>query len=166
MTDILVIVMWPFPAHKIRHSLPAFGGKAPMQAPDVQMSFGNGRLEEFLLDQSITAQQMQTSSIAICVAAAMAMFNFTQLTRLPSSRKNKPICWDRLRSWAKAVQQQYSEEELAAEKMGDMEQQVISFTCSWFSYKQQVVHVAGSVVSSLKEDVACLPCYLCKAHPI
>ena len=81
----------------------------------VQLCFGNGRLEEFLLDQTVTALQMQTPPIAVCVAAAMAMFNFTQLTKLPRSERSHPICWGRLRSWAGSMQKLYTKEELAAE---------------------------------------------------
>ena len=81
----------------------------------LQLSFGNGRLEEFLLDQTVTALQMQTKPIAVCVAAAMAMFNFTQLTKLPRSERSHPICWGRLRSWAGSMQKLYTKEELAVE---------------------------------------------------
>jgi hypothetical protein len=67
---------------------------------------------------------MRTTPIAICIAAALAIFNFTQLTRLPRMKKIQPICWDRLRSWAKAVQKLYTPEELAAEKLDDIFQLV------------------------------------------
>ncbi len=94
----------------------------------VQLCFGNGRLEEFLLDQTVTAVQMQTPPIAVCVAAAMAMFNFTQLTKLPRSERSQPICWGRLRSWAGSMQKLYSKEELAAEHI-DNADALVSLCC-------------------------------------
>ena len=105
----------------------------------LQLNFGNGRLEEFLLDQSVTARQMRTPPIAVCVAAAMAMFNFTQLTRLPRVYKTEPICWKRLRSWAKAVKKLYTKEELAAEHLDQMDNQAASFTIHPHSNHQAMV---------------------------
>ena len=92
----------------------------------LQLCFGNGRLEEFLLDQTVTAVQMQTPPIAVCVAAAMAMFNFTQLTKLPHSERSHPICWGRLRSWAGSMQKLYTKEELAEEHIDNANSLVIS----------------------------------------
>ena len=91
---------------------------------DAQASFGNGRLEEFLLDQSITASQMRTPLLATCIAAAMALFNLMRLTRLPQTGSPRPICWNRLRGWAKAVQALYTAEEMEAEGLVNVLEEV------------------------------------------
>lgn len=44
-----------------------------------QANFRNGRVEEFLQDQAITAPDMRSRPIAFCVATAMACFNFSPL---------------------------------------------------------------------------------------
>lgn len=85
-----------------------------------QANFRNGRLEEFLLDQSITAVQMRTEPVAACIAAAMAMFNFTQLTQLPQAKSAPLLCWLRLRSWAEAVEKLYTPAELQQEGLADI----------------------------------------------
>lgn len=91
---------------------------------NLQMTFGNGRLEEFLLDQSITAQQMRTHPIAVCVAAALAVFNFTQLSRFPAPHNKQPICWDRMRCWVRTMRQHYTQEELKAEGLDNLDTMV------------------------------------------
>ena len=44
-----------------------------------QANFCNGRIEEFLQDQAISAADMQSGPIAFCVASAMAHFHFSPL---------------------------------------------------------------------------------------
>lgn len=44
-----------------------------------QANFRNGRVEEFLLDQAVSAADMRSRPIAFCVATAMACFNFSPL---------------------------------------------------------------------------------------
>lgn len=87
----------------------------------LQLSFCNGRLEEFLLDRVVTASQMRSPPVSICIAAAMALFNFTQLTRLPRVNKTEPICWPRLQSWAQEVKKLYTRQELAAEQLDNVD---------------------------------------------
>jgi len=127
-----------------------------------QLSFGNGRLEEFLLDQSITASQMRTPPIAVCIAAAMAIFNFTQLTRLPRIKKSQPICWERLRCWSKALQGLYSPQELAAEKLEGL----LEVVGHYFPLLGQVFRPCCVIASSLdlKQCVWCFGMENCRPN--
>ena len=81
----------------------------------VKASFGNGRVEEFLLDQNLAAAHMKTPKICACIGAAMACFHFTSLPRLPrqQTRNPVPIVWNRLRGWAKEVRKLCSDQEIA-----------------------------------------------------
>ena len=76
---------------------------------------------------------MRTKPIAICIAAAMAMFNFTQLTRLPQRSRPTAICWPRLKSWAKELKTLYTPEELKELKLADLEDQVFHYQQDWVS---------------------------------
>lgn len=90
--------------------------KARPSVPGRQASFRNGRVEEFLLDQSISAAEMRKAPVALCVAAAMACFHFSELTAMTASRAGAPlsaIVWPRLRTWARAVAGLYSPAELS-----------------------------------------------------
>lgn len=71
----------------------------------LQASFGNGRVEEFLLDQNLSAAYMRTPKICACIGAAIACFHFTSLPRLPKSQtlNPTPIVWQRVRRWAEYV---------------------------------------------------------------
>ena len=80
----------------------------------LQANFTNGRVEEFLLDQAINAEDMQSAPIAFCVATAMAHFHFSPLILSRNGVAPKAILWDRIRAWAKSVQQHYSATELKA----------------------------------------------------
>ena len=80
----------------------------------LQANFRNGRVEEFLLDQAINAEDMQSGPIAFCVATAMAHFHFSPLILSRNGVAPRAILWDRMRAWARAVQQHYSVSELRA----------------------------------------------------
>ena len=60
----------------------------------VQANFCNGRIEEFLQDQAISAADMQSGPIAFCVASAMAHFHFSPLILSRWSTSKKPsLLW-------------------------------------------------------------------------
>ena len=82
----------------------------------MQASFGNGRVEEFLLDQNLAAAQLKTPKICACIGAAVACFHFTSLPRLPRSQTQNPtpIVWGRVRQWAKLVFQLCSQQEISS----------------------------------------------------
>lgn len=90
----------------------------------LQANFTNGRVEEFLLDQAINAEDMQSGPIAFCVATAMAHFHFSPLILSRNGIAPKAILWDRMRAWARAVQQHYNASELRALGLHDMLQEV------------------------------------------
>ncbi|KAK9826264.1 hypothetical protein WJX74_003749 [Apatococcus lobatus] len=80
--------------------------------PQLLLTFGNGRLEEFLLDRTISAAQMRTTQIATCVAAAMACFHFSSLAvSEEADSASKVILWRRMRFWAKSVLELYKPHE-------------------------------------------------------
>lgn len=69
-----------------------------------------------MLDQSISAAEMRTAPVALCVAAAMACFHYSELAVATSSCVAGPlraIVWPRLRTWAGVVAGLYSPAELA-----------------------------------------------------
>ncbi|CAL8469115.1 g8656 [Coccomyxa elongata] len=82
--------------------------------PKLLANFGNGRVEEFLQDQAITAADMRSRPIAFCVATAMACFNFSPLILSRDGVAPRPIIWDRLRSWASSVAKHYTPQQLSA----------------------------------------------------
>ena len=90
----------------------------------LQANFANGRVEEFLLDQAISAADMQSRAIAFCVATAMAHFHFSPLILSRNGVPPKPILWDRTRAWARSVQQHYSASELTALRLQNVLQEV------------------------------------------
>lgn len=77
----------------------------------MQASFGNGRLEEFLFDASISPEIMRSDRVAVCIAAAMAAFHYTHLTSLQV--KPEATIWGRCRDWAARVSSLYADEELS-----------------------------------------------------
>ena len=90
--------------------------KARPCLPGRQACFRNGRVEEFLLDQSISAAEMREAPVALCVAAAMACFHFSELAAMTAGRADAPlsaIVWPRLRTWARSVAGLYSPAELS-----------------------------------------------------
>lgn len=93
-----------------------------------QANFGNGRVEEFLQDQAISAADMQSGPIAFCVATAMAHFHFSPLILSRNGVAPQPILWNRTRAWARAVQQHYSAAELKALGLQSVLQEVC--TCA------------------------------------
>ena len=90
----------------------------------MQANFANGRVEEFLHDQAINAEDMQSGSIAFCVATAMAHFHFSPLILSRNGVAPKAILWDRTRAWARSVQQHYSAAELKALGLHNVMQEV------------------------------------------
>ena len=95
---------------------------------DAQANFKNGRIEEFLQDQAISAEEMQSGPIAFCVASAMAHFHFSPLILSSNGVAPKPILWERTRSWARTVQQHYSAGELQVLRLQNVLQEVRSST--------------------------------------
>ena len=93
----------------------------------LQADFRNGRVEEFLQDQAISAEEMQSGPIAFCVATAMAHFHFSPLILSRNGIAPKPILWGRTRAWAKSVQQHYNTDELKALRLHNVLQEVRSW---------------------------------------
>ena len=58
----------------------------------MQATFCNGRIEEFLQDQAISAADMCSGPVAFCVAAAMADFHFCPLILSRWSRPTRTRC--------------------------------------------------------------------------
>lgn len=57
----------------------------------VQVSFGNGRIEEFYIAcNCLSAEQMAEPDVARALAAAMASFHFESLLHLPPSEASEP----------------------------------------------------------------------------
>ncbi len=94
----------------------------------LQADFRNGRVEEFLQDQAISAGEMQSGPIAFCVATAMAQFHFSPLILSRNGIAPKPILWGRTKAWAKSVQQHYNADELKALRLHDVLQEVSSWS--------------------------------------
>ena len=76
----------------------------------LQVSFENGRIEEFLEAQAVTAPLMAVPEVASSVAVAMAHFHFTmlhyftQLDSLPAGMDMTAQIWRRLQDWAASAQ--------------------------------------------------------------
>ena len=85
---------------------------------DLQAMFPDGRIEEFIEAQSVSAELMATPEVAVSIAAAMAHFHFsmlkhfTMLDHLPSCMSPVAQIWDRLREWARIAIGMYTPEEL------------------------------------------------------
>ena len=70
---------------------------------------------------------MREAPVALCVAAAMACFHFSELAAMTASRADAPlsaIVWPRLRTWAHAVAGLYSPAELRELQLTSVLQQV------------------------------------------
>lgn len=80
--------------------------------------FPDGRIEEFIEAQSVSAELMATPEVAVSIAAAMAHFHFsmlkhfTMLDHLPSCMSPVAQIWDRLRDWARITNELYKPQEL------------------------------------------------------
>ncbi len=110
----------------------------------LQANFANGRVEEFLLDQAINAEDMQSGSIAFCVATAMAHFHFSPLILSRNGVAPKAILWDRTRAWARSVQQHYSTAELKALRLHNVLQEVRCLTHLHCADKELYLDTRGS----------------------
>lgn len=115
----------------------------------LQALFQDGRIEEFIEAQSVSAELMAEPAVAVSIAAAMAHFHFTMLKHfttldhLPSCMSPIAQLWDRLRDWAKIGKELYTAEELAKYKLDNITQEVSGLMpiaceagtwCQW--YKQ------------------------------
>jgi choline/ethanolamine kinase len=84
----------------------------------MQAMFPDGRIEEFIEAQSVSAELMATPEVAVSIAAAMAHFHFTMLKHftmldhLPSCMSPVAQIWDRLRDWARITSELYKPHEL------------------------------------------------------
>ena len=84
----------------------------------LQAMFPDGRIEEFIEAQSVSAELMATPEVAVSIAAAMAHFHFsmlkhfTMLDHLPSCMSPVAQIWDRLRDWTRITNELYKPEEL------------------------------------------------------
>ena len=102
----------------------------------MQVLFAEGRIEEFIEAQSVSAELMATPEVAVGIAAAMAHFHFsmlkhfTMLDHLPSCMSPVAQIWDRLRDWARIGNELYKPEELKQHGLGHIRQEVGLFTCS------------------------------------
>ncbi|CAK0784100.1 hypothetical protein CVIRNUC_007303 [Coccomyxa viridis] len=92
--------------------------------PKLLANFCNGRIEEFLQDQAISAADMQSGPIAFCVASAMAHFHFSPLILSRNGVGPRPILWPRVRAWARSVQQHYTSSELEALQLHNVIQEI------------------------------------------
>jgi len=88
------------------------------QCAFMQAMFPDGRIEEFIEAQSVSAELMATPEVAVSIAAAMAQFHFTMLKHftmldhLPSCMSPVAQIWDRLRDWARITGELYKPHEL------------------------------------------------------
>ncbi len=113
----------------------------------MQLSFENGRLEEFLLDNSITALQMRSPRIATCVAASMACFHFSSLAVSEEAEAaSKVILWRRIRYWTQSVLDLYEPEEREALGLNSMMDEVSYHPC----YIYMMYYIDRAPFSSLK----------------
>ncbi|KAL3159579.1 hypothetical protein ABBQ38_009993 [Trebouxia sp. C0009 RCD-2024] len=86
--------------------------------PRVLVLFAEGRIEEFIEAQSVSAELMATPEVAVSIAAAMAHFHFsmlkhfTLLDHLPSCMSPVAQIWDRLRDWTGVAGELYKPDEL------------------------------------------------------
>ena len=96
----------------------------------LQALFPDGRIEEFIEAQSVSAELMAEPAVAVSIASAMAHFHFsmlkhfTTLDHLPSCMSPIAQLWDRLRDWVKIGQDLWSAEELAGHKLENVTKEV------------------------------------------
>ena len=101
----------------------------------MQVIFAEGRIEEFIEAQSVSAELMATPEVAVSIAAAMAHFHFsmlkhfTMLDHLPSCMSPVAQIWDRLREWACIGTELYKPEELKQHDLGHIRQEVGFSSC-------------------------------------
>lgn len=102
----------------------------------LQVLFAEGRIEEFIEAQSVSAELMATPEVAVSIAAAMAHFHFsmlkhfTMLDHLPSCMSPVAQIWDRLRDWARIGTELYKPEELKQYNLGNIRQEVSLISCT------------------------------------
>ena len=102
----------------------------------MQVLFAEGRIEEFIEAQSVSAELMATPEVAVSIAAAMAHFHFsmlkhfTMLDHLPSCMSPVAQIWDRLRDWARIGTELYEPEQLKQYDLGHIRQEVGFYSCS------------------------------------
>ena len=95
-----------------------------------QALFPDGRIEEFIEAQSVSAELMAEPAVAVSIASAMAHFHFsmlkhfTTLDHLPSCMSPIAQLWDRLRDWVKIARDLWSAEELAGHKLENITEEV------------------------------------------
>ncbi|KAK9805437.1 hypothetical protein WJX73_006736 [Symbiochloris irregularis] len=134
--------------------------------PQLRASFLNGRVEEFLLDGNLSANQMKTPKVCACVGAAVACFHFTSLPRLPveKTRNPVPIVWPRIRAWGKIVHQLCSQAELEKYQLVNVQEEInklerdlkeghptwLGFCHNDLQYGNMLLHTATPL--SLNED--------------
>lgn len=94
------------------------------------MLFAEGRIEEFIEAQSVSAELMATPEVAVSIAAAMAHFHFsmlkhfTMLDHLPSCMSPVAQIWDRLHDWAGVAAELYKPDELQRYGLSNIQQEV------------------------------------------
>ena len=125
----------------------------------MQAMFPNGRIEEFIEAQSVSAELMATPEVAVSIAAAMAHFHFTMLKHftmldhLPSCMSPVAQIWDRLRDWARITSELYKPHELELYQLIKIRDEV---SCSNLS---GMYVLQASLVCSFNATLQCL-------HPI
>ena len=96
----------------------------------LQALFPDGRIEEFIEAQSVSAELMAEPAVAVSIASAMAHFHFsmlkhfTTLDHLPSCMSPIAQLWDRLREWVKIGRDLYHIDELAEHKLDNIAEEV------------------------------------------
>ena len=96
----------------------------------LQALFPDGRIEEFIEAQSVSAELMAEPAVAVSIASAMAHFHFsmlkhfTTLDHLPSCMSPIAQLWDRLRDWVKIGRDLYHIDELAEHKLDNIAEEV------------------------------------------
>ena len=122
----------------------------------VQVLFAEGRIEEFIEAQSVSAELMATPEVAVSIAAAMAHFHFsmlkhfTTLDHLPSCMSPVAQIWDRLRDWARVAAELYKPDELQRYGLSNI--------------RQEVSGSATAQTGFCKSSVSCCQCVPCKAQ--
>ncbi len=92
--------------------------------------FPDGRIEEFIEAQSVSAELMATPEVAVSIAAAMAHFHFsmlkhfTMLDHLPSCMSPVAQIWDRLRDWARITNELYKPEDFEQYQLEHIREEV------------------------------------------
>ena len=124
-----------------KHSLPScsfswLAANLHIKGFGMQVLFAEGRIEEFIEAQSVSAELMATPEVAVSIAAAMAHFHFsmlkhfTMLDHLPSCMSPVAQIWDRLRDWARIGTELYKPEELKQYHLGHIRPEVGFISCS------------------------------------